>query len=356
MSKTNSASIWFSKQVLAWYQRSGRKDLPWQQNPSLYRVWVSEIMLQQTQVKTVIPYYLKFMQQFPDISKLAVAEIDLVLHYWSGLGYYSRARNLHKTAQIIQDQYQGQFPTQFEQVFALPGIGRSTAGAILALALEQIHPILDGNVKRVLARYQMIEGWSEKVFWQWAEYYLPQQSIRAYTQAMMDLGANICTRTQPQCKQCPLQLRCQAYQNQCQLEFPQKKPKKSRPIQKKRLLILQYNNQILLQQRPPTGIWGGLWSFPECDWEQEITQFCLPFISGTIASIRYGEVIQHDFSHFRLQLLPCYIQLKSKDLQVSESKPLLWYNLAQPPAIGLAKPTTDLIQQLQLTTNLRKNQ
>jgi len=225
----------FSEAVLHWYQKHGRKYLPWQQDRTPYRVWISEIMLQQTQVATVIPYYERFMERFPDIVSLADAKSDEVLHYWSGLGYYARARNLHKAALIVRDRYQGEFPQDFALVAELPGIGRSTAGAILSLACNQRHAILDGNVKRVLARYFMIDGWPGSTntlnqLWNKAEQLTPKGDVASYNQAMMDLGSGICTRSKPNCLACPVNHDCQAYHQQKQAEFPNRKPKKSIPV------------------------------------------------------------------------------------------------------------------------------
>jgi len=227
----------FATRIISWYDNHGRKTLPWQQDKTPYRVWVSEIMLQQTQVATVIPYYLKFMARFPDVLALANAPDDEVLHHWTGLGYYARARNLHKAAKIIRDDYQGLFPTHFEQVLALPGIGRSTAGAVLSLSLGQHHPILDGNVKRVLARHGAIAGWPgqktvEEQLWQLTDAFTPQQDIQKYNQAMMDIGASICTRSKPNCAACPVAIDCKAQLIGRQTDFPGKKPKK--PYQPKR--------------------------------------------------------------------------------------------------------------------------
>lgn len=221
----------FATRIVSWYDNHGRKTLPWQQDKTPYSVWVSEIMLQQTQVATVIPYYLKFMARFPDVLALANAPDDEVLHHWTGLGYYARARNLHKAAKMIRDNYQGLFPTDFEQVLALPGIGRSTAGAVLSLSLGQHHPILDGNVKRVLARHGAIAGWPgqktvEAQLWQLTDTYTPQQDIQKYNQAMMDIGASICTRSKPNCAACPVAIDCKAQLIGRQTDFPGKKPKK----------------------------------------------------------------------------------------------------------------------------------
>ena len=259
----------FSERLLAWYDHHGRKDLPWQQNPSAYHVWLSEVMLQQTQVATVIPYYQRFIERFPDINALADANIDDVLGLWSGLGYYARGRNLHKAAVQIQQHHDAEVPEDFQALLDLPGIGRSTAGAIMALAFHQRYPILDGNVKRVLARYDAINVWpgekqAEAAMWQRAEILLPEQRIANYIQAQMDLGATLCTRSRPACQQCPLQFDCKAFASGEPTLFPVRKVKKTQPVRHTNWFVyIDQDNQILLEQRPQNGIWGGLWSFPE---------------------------------------------------------------------------------------------
>ena len=260
----------FSTQVVTWYHHQGRKHLPWQQNKTPYSVWVSEIMLQQTQVKTVIPYYQRFMASFPTISSLANADEDNVLHHWTGLGYYARARNLHKAAQLIDSEHNGLFPEDIAQVIALPGIGRSTAGAILSLSLNQHHPILDGNVKRVLARNYLVEGYTglakfDKTLWPLSETLTPATDTGFYTQAMMDLGATVCTRSKPTCEICPVKTSCLAMASSQQADFPQKKPKKKIPERNTIMVIPRIttttSDSVLMEKRPPTGIWGGLWCF-----------------------------------------------------------------------------------------------
>ncbi len=258
----------FSAALLDWYDHHGRRDLPWQSEPTPYRVWVSEIMLQQTQVSTVIPYYRRFMQSFPDVAALAAAGQDQVLHHWSGLGYYARARHLHAAAQRVV-QSGGAFPDTLEAVMALPGVGRSTAGAILALACAQRHPILDGNVKRVLARFHAVDGWPgqatvQKRLWQLAEMYTPHARVAHYTQAIMDLGATLCTRGRPDCGQCPVRSGCAAHGSSRQADYPAPRPARILPVRTVTMLLLgNQASELLLERRPPTGIWGGLWSFPE---------------------------------------------------------------------------------------------
>ena len=250
--------------LLDWFDRHGRHNLPWHQNRTAYRVWVSEIMLQQTQVATVIPYYLAFMQRFPNVQSLASAPTDDVLSHWSGLGYYARARNLQKAAQAVVHEHDGEFPQDQQQLEALTGIGRSTAAAILAQAYDIRAAILDGNVKRVLARYHAVPGWPgqtavQQQLWQFAEQHTPNERIRDYTQAIMDLGALVCTRSRPSCERCPLQTNCLAYARSETALYPGSKPKKAKPEKTTWMLILEDNDgRVLLQRRPPSGIWGGL--------------------------------------------------------------------------------------------------
>lgn len=341
----------FSQQVLQWFDKHGRKDLPWQQDISPYRVWISEIMLQQTQVKTVIPYYQRFMQSFPDVKSLAEAPLDDVLHHWSGLGYYNRAKNLYKTAQIIQQQLQGRFPNTVEGLSELPGIGRSTAGAIAAIAMQQHAAILDGNVKRVLARCFAIEGWPGRAatleqLWQMAERHTPKVRTADYTQAMMDLGAIVCTRSKPDCDNCPLQTRCLAFKQQRIAELPGKKPKKVLPVKQARWLVLQYQDEILLYKRPPTGIWPSLYGLPEFDDEQELHTFLLKQAMLANQSAKTLDEFRHTFSHFHLDIHANHIMLEQKPLSVMEGEHILWYNMRQPQDVGLAAPLKRIINKL----------
>ncbi len=347
----------FNQRLLAWFDRHGRKDLPWQQNPTPYRVWVSEIMLQQTQVATVIPYYQRFMQRFSNVLDLANAAQDEVLHLWTGLGYYARGRNLHKAAQKIRDEHQGEFPQDLEQVMALPGIGRSTAGAILSLALDQHHAILDGNVKRVLARYHAIEGWPgtsvvEKQMWQLAEQHTPTKHTAAYTQAIMDLGATICRRSKPLCPLCPQNSECAALAQGMQNQLPSPRPKKTLPTRTTTMLMLENRaGEILLQQRPPAGIWGGLWSFPELNQEQSndalIQQWCLEQLGHDVAIEERWPSLRHSFSHFHLEILPVYLRSRGQQTQVADNNST-WFSPATPANIGLAAPVKALLTQLSI--------
>jgi len=355
---------WVAKQLLAWYERSGRKDLPWQQNRHAYRVWVSEIMLQQTQVKTVIPYFEKFMQRFPTVSDLADAPEDDVLHHWSGLGYYARARNLHKAAQQIRDEHSGEFPLQFDKVLALPGVGRSTAGAILAQADNQPYAILDGNVKRVLARFHALHGWTgqariQEQLWEYAEAYTPHQQVANYTQGIMDLGATLCTRSKPRCDECPLSQHCEACQTDQVKLLPTPKPKKTIPVKTVRMLLLQNQaNEVLLEKRPPTGIWGGLWSLPEMPLAEDIEPWCETYYQLALKQYQEQPVMRHTFSHYHLDITPCIAQISSASTHssnnpgqsVMEAGGRVWYKATQQdrnaPALGLAAPVAHLLNRL----------
>lgn len=339
----------FSGAVLAWYDQHGRKDLPWQQGITPYRVWVSEIMLQQTQVSTVLGYFDRFMEALPSVQALAEAPEDEVLHLWTGLGYYTRARNLHKAAKQVVEQHGGEFPRSLEQLAGLPGIGRSTAGAIASLSMGLRAPILDGNVKRVLARYKAQQGYpgEPKVaaqLWQLAEQLTPHARVNHYTQAMMDLGATLCTRSKPSCLLCPVREGCRAHLLGRESEFPEPKPRKALP-QKRTLMPLLANAEgaILLYRRPSTGLWGGLWSLPELDDLDTL---------ATLASqhgLRLGEPrelagLTHTFSHFQLAIEPWLVTAEQASPVVAEGD-WLWYNLATPPRLGLAAPVKKLLKR-----------
>lgn len=338
----------FQQRILAWFATNGRKDLPWQQNMTPYKVWLSEIMLQQTQVTTVIPYYHRFIQQFSDINKLATSSIDLILHLWSGLGYYARARNLHKTAKIISEQG-GVFPNNFNSLIDLPGIGRSTAGAILSIAFNNDHPILDGNVKRVLARYHAISGWtgSSKVsneLWRLSAAYTPKLQVAEYTQAIMDLGATICTRYQPKCDECPISLDCLARIKNKVKQIPTAKPTKILAEKKILFLVLQtMEKQFFLEKRPTTGIWGGLWSFPEFNSLKEIESWCTQK-SIPILSIKKMTQQRHTFTHFHLDYTAIIVTTEYPTNNVMELNQSVWYNTKQINYLGIPTPIKRLLQ------------
>jgi A/G-specific adenine glycosylase len=341
----------FSRKVLTWFARHGRKDLPWQQHISPYRVWISEIMLQQTQVQTVIPYFNRFIKRFPTVASLARAREDEVLHLWTGLGYYARARNLHKTAQIIQKDFKGKFPTDLITLQSLPGIGRSTAGAILSLSMQVSAAILDGNVKRVLARTHAIAGYPGKSeiaekLWQLAEQYTPKENVAAYTQAMMDIGAMICTRSKPQCGKCPLQKICVAHQQGQELIYPGKKPRKELPIKSQRLLILcNQEGEVILEKRPAKGIWGGLWSLPACPDAENIAAWCWQNYRYRITHHDVWPVFRHTFTHFHLNITPIFVRINNiKNKTLLDN--LVWYNVMLPDVRGLAAPVKQLLLQV----------
>lgn len=355
MSDSTKTIAPFSERVLSWYQEYGRKDLPWQKDISPYRVWVSEIMLQQTQVVTVVDYFRRFMERFPTVESLAAASQDEVLSYWSGLGYYARGRNLHKASKEVVDRYGGIFPCDVEGLQSLPGIGRSTAAAICSIACGGAEPILDGNVKRVLARHGGIEGWPGKssvlkALWQRAEAYMPSHSAAAYTQAMMDLGATLCSRSKPACDRCPVSKDCTAYELGRQKDFPASKPKKEKPLKSVQMLLLHDGaGGVVMQKRPAAGIWGGLWSLPEIavgmERETEIhRRWSLKMIDQEL-----WPVFKHSFSHYDLEIHPVVMQVVSEHNQIREmaSDDSVWYNTGQPLPGGVPAPVALLIEQFQ---------
>jgi A/G-specific adenine glycosylase len=352
----------FAGGLLDWHARAGRHDLPWQRQRTPYRVWVSEVMLQQTQVGTVIPYFERFIARFPDVRALADAPVDEVLHLWSGLGYYARARNLQRAAQVIRDEHTGEFPTDFASVAALPGIGRSTAGAILALACDQPHPILDGNVRRVLARVFALPGRSgdkalEAQLWQQAAQLTPQQDVARYTQAIMDLGATVCTRANPACDHCPFQQRCKAHALGRPQDFPAARKARVRPEREVWMLLARRDDgAVRLVQRPASGIWGGLWSPPEYASQQEVELAVGQGADAGAATLQPLDELRHAFTHFDLVIRPLRLDVaatagmhapifESQGVADSAAKSM-WYNPARPVAVGLPAPVTQLIHNL----------
>ena len=339
----------FSDRLLAWFEQYGRKDLPWQL-PDAYGVWISEIMLQQTQVQTVIPYYERFMRSFPAVDALADAALDAVLQHWSGLGYYARARNLHQAAAIIRDEYGGVFPSEFEQLVALPGIGRSTAGAILSLAFEQRHPILDGNVKRVLARHRAISGWPgksavAKALWEAAELYTPEGRTGDYTQAIMDLGATVCTRNNPSCDACPVNADCCARASHTIADHPGRKPRRTRPLKQTTMVLAVSDDAIYLERRPPAGIWGGLWSLPELT-VGEVDNWCQQNLNGFDERVESWASLRHSFSHFDLDIHPVVVRAHASSRKVADNGDSTWHCLSDSPPGGIAAPVQKLIDTL----------
>ena len=342
----------FANALLAWFDTSGRKHLPWQQQITPYRVWVSEIMLQQTQVATVIPYYDRFMQRFPDVAALAAAADDEVLHLWTGLGYYARARNLLRASRMIVAEYGGEFPDGIDAVQALPGIGRSTAGAILAISRQQRHPILDGNVKRVLTRYFGIEGFPgetavERKLWALADACTPAHRLADYTQAIMDLGATVCVRSRPLCVVCPMHEHCVARREGMQAVLPTPRPRKERPSRAAYVAILRRaDGSVLLERRPPAGLWGGLWTFPQFEERDAAIEWLNRQTAATSLATQTLPPYSHSFTHFDLTLQPLLVHQAREVLSVADADRYCWYDARQPARIGLAKPAVDLIAAL----------
>lgn len=341
----------FQARVLDWFDQHGRKHLPWQQQQTPYRVWVSEIMLQQTQVATVMDYFTRFMARFPDVFALAEAPLDEVLHLWTGLGYYARARNLHKAAQEVVSTFGGRFPTDsVDALSSLPGIGRSTAGAIISLSTGQRAPILDGNVKRVLTRLHAVEGWPgqltvERRLWAIAEHYTPYERAGDFTQVMMDLGATLCTRKAPACLLCPLESWCEAHRLGRETDFPTPKPKKQIPTRQTHMLMLCNDaGDVLLQQRPAEGIWGGLWSFPQFD-DQIALMAWLSSALPVQTAMDTWAVLTHTFSHFKLEITPVKVVSPERTLP-NDMQDARWVSPHQLDGIGLSAPVKTLLTRL----------
>jgi A/G-specific adenine glycosylase len=349
----------FASRLITWQKMHGRHDLPWQNTSDPYAIWVSEIMLQQTQVSSVIGYYRKFMQRFPNITSLALATQEDVLQHWSGLGYYSRARNLHHAATIIMEQYHGDFPQDFAIIQTLPGIGRSTAAAIASFAFNQIQTILDGNVKRVLARHFLVEGWPsspkvEKDLWRLAEELLPKQDMVAYTQGLMDLGATLCSRSKPQCSNCPLMKTCAAYQHNRVTELPTPKPRKVIPEKFTTMLILQHGDEVLLEKRPPTGIWGGLWSFPETDVKLGFETIVLNQFAMIAETSQPLPALSHAFTHFKLHIQPQPMQVLTVSPNICEPK-YVWLSIDDAIGAAISTPIRKILHSLQKLQDIKKS-
>jgi len=350
----------FARDLLQWFDRHGRRDLPWQIDATPYRVWVSEIMLQQTQVATVIPYYDAFMRRFPTLRDLSAAGLDEVLHLWSGLGYYARARHLHRAAQVMNEKHDGEFPRTLAEAMDLPGIGRSTAGAILSLSRGECHPILDGNAKRVLARYFGVAGdpGSPAVLnqlWAHADRCTSDERPAAYTQAIMDLGATVCVRGRPLCVACPLASGCVARREHRQAELPGPRTRRARRTQRTFMVVAVRNGQVLLQRRAPTGIWGGLWGLPEFATREAAHEWCAQTWGNTAASLRPTATLQHAFTHFDLEIHPLEVQVAggaqndndndNDNDGDNDSDAWAWYDPARPIELGIAAPVKRLIDQ-----------
>lgn len=344
----------FADRLLRWYDRHGRHDLPWHQNRTAYRVWVSEIMLQQTQVATVIPYFEAFMERFPDVQSLAEAPVDDVLGHWSGLGYYARARNLQKAAQTVVHEFGGEFPQSQEALESLSGIGRSTAAAILAQAFGIRAAILDGNVKRVLARYHAIAGWPGQTavlrdLWTRAEEHTPSERVRDYTQGIMDLGAMVCTRSRPACDECPLQGSCLARARGEIARYPGSKPRKAMPEKTTWMVILEDpEGRILLERRPPSGIWGGLWSLPELDpayGADELQEACEQKLGLDCGEPELISVFRHTFSHYHLHIQPARLAVTGGAHGIADREHLRWLDRQQALGLGLPAPIRSLLTE-----------
>lgn len=340
----------FSRRLIAWQRRHGRHDLPWLQARDPYRVWLSEVMLQQTQVGTVVHYYERFLARFPDAASLARASLEDVLRLWAGLGYYSRARNLHRTARAILDEHGGAFPARRVALEALPGLGRSTAAAIAVFAFGAREAILDGNVKRVLARHFAVGGFAvtravEKKLWSLAESLLPARGIETYTQALMDLGATVCTRAFPACGRCPLASSCVALARGRVTAYPTPRPRRTTPVRSVAMLLLLRNGEILLHARPPSGIWGGLWSFPEMPVGGDVRAYCAAQLGCELGTLVALEPLRHGFTHFTLDIRPYRCEVR-RLVPRAEQPRSAWYALEHAEDAGVPVPVRKLLRRL----------
>ncbi|MGI9211476.1 MAG: A/G-specific adenine glycosylase [Methylococcaceae bacterium] len=344
----------FHYALLDWFDRHGRKDLPWQTGRSPYAVWISEIMLQQTQVATVIPYFQRFMVRFPDVAHLAAAAEDEVLSAWSGLGYYARARHLQAAARLMVERHQAQVPQDESSLLALPGIGRSTAGAILSLGHGMRAAILDGNVKRVLSRHRAVAGWPglpavSRELWHLAEQLTPSERVADYNQAMMDLGATLCVRRKPLCHVCPVQAGCQAFQSGQVDELPEARPARAIPIRACFMLIVwRTGGEVLLEKRPPVGLWGGLWTFPEFPTQNALTDWCQDKHLNP-HSLRYLPTRHHRFSHYQLDYTPTVLSAPwVYPSAIAETTDWRWFKCED--SIGVPAPVRQLLDEWPLLT------
>ena len=345
----------FSQLLLNWHNPLPGRGLPWAFEPDPYKVWISEIMLQQTQAAIVVPYYLRFIEKFPDLASLTNASIDEVLNLWTGLGYYSRARNLHRATQLIADQHNGRFPAKFDEILALPGVGRSTAGAICALAYGYKAPILDGNAKRVYARSFCVddEKDSQRVqrLWKIADACTPEEDCQKYTQHIMDLGATICTPRNPKCEVCPVRSLCCAKIANLIEKFPHRKKRVIRKTKSVTLIVaLDQSNQLLLVRRPPSGIWGGLWSFPEYPGHiDNVRKWFRQNYALDISVIQTWELFHHDFTHFRLNITPIIVQITDFESYRFRQADIDLVSLDKPLNRGIPVPVLELISRVKRT-------
>ena len=340
----------FAELIVSWQRGHGRHGLPWQEKRDPYGIWVSEIMLQQTQVATVIPYYRRFMSRFPDARTLADAQLDEVLAHWSGLGYYSRARNMHRAAQLIRDVHGGDFPATFDDVAALPGIGRSTAAAVMVFAYGARHAILDGNVKRVLARVCGIAGYpgeraTAEALWRAAERLLPNDDLERYTQGLMDLGATVCLRRQPKCDACPVAQCCVALLEQRTGELPAPRPRKPLPHRNTVMVVLEYGGELLLEKRPASGIWGGLWCFPELAAEEDIAMVCAQRYGVSVGAVQSLPRVEHGFTHFSLTIEPHRVTVTQVVPRAAEAAQL-WLAVDRVQGVGIPAPVKRILDLL----------
>lgn len=343
----------FAPALLAWYDQHGRKDLPWQHARTAYRVWLSEVMLQQTQVRAVIPYFERFVAALPTLADLAAAPEDQVLALWSGLGYYSRARNLQRSAKLCVGQHGGELPRDLNALSALPGIGRSTAAAILAQAFGERHAILDGNVRRVLARWHGVRGWpggtaAQRTLWQFADAHTPHARVADYTQAIMDLGATLCTRSKPRCGDCPVASGCIARRDGLTAVLPEPKPQRERPTRATTMLIVRdTGGRVLLERRPPTGVWARLWSLPEIDNAADAADRLHARYGVRVDSARLLAPFVHTFSHYHLAITPALFVGARIAPRVTDSAERAWYAGAELAALGLPAPVRRLLATLE---------
>jgi A/G-specific adenine glycosylase len=342
----------FARRLIRWQRRHGRRDLPWQRHPAPYRTWVSEIMLQQTQVAAVIPYFERFMECFPDVRSLASAPLDDVLHLWSGLGYYARARNLHRAAALVVREHGGELPLDVDALVRLPGIGRSTAGAIVSLSTGRPSAVLDGNVRRVLIRLHALRGRPDHAavveeLWRLAEAHLPSRNGNTYTQAVMDLGATICARNRPRCASCPVEDLCAARRQGIETLLPERRNAARRPVREATLVLVENPaGGILLERRPPAGIWGGLWSLPECPPGLDVVDWVRSRFGWRVARAAPASAIRHTFTHFHLDIRPVHVMLADDCGGVGDADGIAWHAPGETRGRGVAAPIRRLLDSL----------
>ncbi len=345
----------FAARLIAWQRTHGRHDLPWQNTRDPYRIWLSEVMLQQTQVATVLPYYTRFVALFPTVDALAAAPLDRVLELWSGLGYYRRAHHLHAAARAVVEHHGGRFPDDATTLATLPGIGRSTAAAIAAFASGERGAILEGNVKRVLARHRGIAGWPgaprvQAQLWRVAESLLPAAEIASYTQGLMDLGATVCTRSRPRCNACPVASDCIAYRQARTAELPSPRPRTPLPQRATRVLLLERNGRLLLEQRPSLGIWGGLWSLPELPVDGDVAAYVAARFNAEVGATLALPAIAHGFTHFALTMHPVRVPVSTWPPAV-QSPGVEWFARDAALACALPAPIRKLIRSIDASIN-----